>query len=156
MKVKALLGKKEMTLVMYGVMICLSIAILFCIIKIALRPEEEVKVPEKIIEDAIEQEVLPPAPPIEIKEDKIVLDVHDRARIIEDNVNVRSGPGTDYERLGTAYRDFDFEMLDQDNDEWVKIKYDDKVAYVFAEYVEVVPMFLNDMGEYEEYVEVTN
>ena len=42
----------------------------------------------------------------------------------------------------------------KDNDEWIKIEYDGKPAYVFAEYVEIIPMFLNDMGEYEEYVEL--
>ncbi|MBP5564970.1 MAG: SH3 domain-containing protein, partial [Lachnospiraceae bacterium] len=66
------------------------------------------------------------------------------------------GPGTDYDRLGSAYKGFDYEVLSTDNSEWVKIKYDDKAAYIFAEYVEIVPMVLNDMGEYEEYVDMNN
>ena len=42
--------------------------------------------------------------------------------------------------------------MDSSSD-WIKIKYDDKEAYIYSEFVEIVPMFLNDMGEYEEYVE---
>ena len=152
MKFKGLLGKKDRTLVMYGVIICLSIAILFCIVKLAVRPdviaEDEFVVQTK---EELEPVIVPEEIPI--ADHEIHIEVVDRARITEDNVNVRSGPGTDYERLGTAYRDFDYEVTSTSNPEWVQIKYDNKTAYIFAEYVEIVPMFLNDMGEYEDYVE---
>lgn len=151
MKERGLIDKNTRTYIMYGVIGCLSIAILFCIIKLALRPKVEIN-DDIVIEtpETFKPEVQATEP---VVNEPIKIDVKDRARIIEDNVNVRSGPGTDFDRLGTAYKDFDFEMLTQDDDEWVKIKYDEKTAYVFGEYVEIVPMFLNDMGEYEEYVE---
>ena len=94
---------------------------------------------------------------IEKEREKVKIEVKDRARIIEDNVNIRSGPSTEYERVGSAYSGFDYEILSAtETSGWIKIRYDDKPAYVFAEYVEIVPMFLNDMGEYEEYVEVNS
>ena len=141
---------------MYGVIICLSIAIIFCVVKIATRPEvvkEDTNyylpVKEKVDMEEIQKQVKEK----EESQDKTVqLDVHNRARLIEDNVNIRSGPGTDYERLGSAYKGYDFKIISGEDSEWIKIEYDGKPAYVYAEYVEVVPMFLNDDGVYEEYV----
>ena len=151
-----LLDKKSRTSIMYGVIICLSIAIVFCIVKIATRPEvvkEDTNyylpVKEKVDMEEIQMQVKEK----EEQQDKTVqLDVHNRARLIEDNVNIRSGPGTEYERLGSAYKGYDFKIISGENSEWVKIEYDGKPAYVYAEYVEIVPMFLNDDGVYEEYV----
>ena len=153
----SLLDKKSRTSIMYGVIICLSIAIVFCIVKIATRPEvvkEDTNfylpVKEKVDMEEIQMQVKEK----EEQQDKTVkLDVHNRARLIEDNVNIRSGPGTDYERLGSAYKGYDFKIISGENSEWVKIEYDGKPAYVYAEYVEIVPMFLNDDGVYEEFVE---
>lgn len=152
----SLLDKKSRTSIMYGVIICLSIAIVFCIVKIATRPEvvkEDTNyylpVKEKVDMEEIQMQVKEK----EEQQDKTVqLDVHNRARLIEDNVNIRSGPGTEYERLGSAYKGYDFKIISGENSEWVKIEYDGKPAYVYAEYVEIVPMFLNDDGVYEEYV----
>ncbi len=153
MKNFTLLDKKSRTSIMYGVIICLLVAISFCIVKIATRP--------KVIEDhnfylpeqeKVDLEVSAQNPQEEDREVKI--EIEDRARLIEDNVNIRSGPTTESERLGSAYKGFDYKILSKDNAEWIKIEYDGKPAYVFAEYVEIVPMFLNDMGEYEEYVEL--
>ena len=151
------LDKKSRTSIMYGVMICLTIAIVFCIVRIATRPATEAEnnnfylpVKEKIDFSDLQQQAK------EKEEEAVHIEVENRARLIEDNVNIRSGPGTDYERLGSAYKGFDYKILGNENDEWIKIEYDNKPAYVFAEYVEVVPMFLNDMGEYEEYVTFDN
>ncbi|MBO4311236.1 MAG: SH3 domain-containing protein [Lachnospiraceae bacterium] len=149
-----LLDKKSRTSIMYGVIICLSIAILFCIIKLATRPPVEIDpdaenyylpVKEKVDLSDIEIQ-------INEKKEEVHIEVEDRARLIEDNVNIRSGPGTDFERLGSAYKGFDFKILSNDGSDWLKIEYDNRPAYVFAEYVEIVPMFLNDDGEYEDYV----
>ena len=155
-----LLDKKSRTSIMYGVIICLSIAIIFCVIKIAARPDvvkEDnnyyLPVKEKVDMEEIQMQVKEKE---ESQEQTVKLDVHNRARLIEDNVNIRSGPGTDYERLGSAYKGYDFKIISGEGSEWIKIEYDGKPAYVYAEYVEVVPMFLNDMGVYEEYVEFDN
>lgn len=148
---KRLLDKSTRTSIMYGVIICLLVGIVVCVVRISVRPKidkpDEFNLDVKVIDDEdINVEV------DEVKE-QVHIEVHDRARITEDNINVRSGPGTDFERLGTAYQGFDFEIISQDNPDWIKIKYYEKDAYIYAEFVEIVPMFLNDMGEYEEYVE---
>ncbi|MBR6383984.1 MAG: SH3 domain-containing protein [Lachnospiraceae bacterium] len=156
----SLLDKKSRTSIMYGVIICLSIAIIFCVVKIATRPavvKEDTNyylpVKEKVDMEEIQMQVKEK----EESQDKVVqLDIHNRARLIEDNVNIRSGPGTDYERLGSAYKGYDFKIISGETSEWIKIEYDGKPAYVYAEYVEIVPMFLNDLGVYEEYVELDN
>ena len=155
-----LLDKKSRTSIMYGVIICLSIAIIFCVVKIATRPDivkEDnnyyLPVKEKVDMEEIQMQVKEKE---ESQEQTVKLDVHNRARLIEDNVNIRSGPGTEYERLGSAYKGYDFKIISGEGSEWIKIEYDGKPAYVYAEYVEVVPMFLNDMGVYEEYVEFDN
>lgn len=151
-----LLDKKSRTSIMYGVIICLSIAIIFCVIKIATRPavvNEDTNyylpVKEKVDMNEIELQVKEKE---ESQAKTVQIDVHNRARLIEDNVNIRSGPGTDYERLGSAYKGYDFKIISGEDSEWIKIEYDGKPAYVYSEYVEVVPMFLNDLGVYEEYV----
>lgn len=151
MKKFEILDKRSRTSIMYGVIICLSIAILFCIVKIATRPKVTrqdtfyIDVKEKIDPDDYEAQIA-------ARQETVNIVVEDRARLIEDNVNIRSGPGTDTERLGSAYKGFDYKILENTGGDWIKIEYDGRAAYVFAEYVEVVPMFLNDMGEYEEYV----
>ena len=152
----SLLDKKSRTSIMYGVIICLSIAIIFCIVKIATRPavvKEDTNfylpVKEKVDMEEIQLQVKEKE---EQKDITVQLDVHNRARLIEDNVNIRSGPGTEYERLGSAYKGYDFKIISGEDSEWIKIEYDGKPAYVYAEFVEIVPMFLNDAGVYEEYV----
>ena len=135
-----LLDKKSRTSIMYGVIICLSIAIIFCVIKIAARPDvvkEDnnyyLPVKEKVDMEEIQMQVKEKE---ESQEQTVKLDVHNRARLIEDNVNIRSGPGTDYERLGSAYKGYDFKIISGEGSEWIKIEYDGKPAYVYAEYVE--------------------
>lgn len=140
--------KSTLNAIMQGVIIVLLIAIVFVTIKLIARPKEipvaEVS-SESISEIAsVVEEVSEPEPEPVIEQ---------RVRMISDNINVRSGPGTDYERLGSAYIGYDFEFVEQ-LDEWTKIVYDGKMAYVYSEYVEVIPMVLQEDGSYAEYVDL--
>ena len=140
--------KSTLNAIMQGVIIVLVIAIVFVTIKLIARPKEipvaEVS-SESISEIAsVVEEVSEPEPEPVIEQ---------RVRMISDNINVRSGPGTDYERLGSAYIGYDFEFIEQ-LDEWTKIVYDDKTAYVYSEYVEIIPMILQEDGSYVEYVDL--
>ena len=150
----ALIDKKSRTSIMYGVMICLTVAIIFCVIKIATRPpvvtdEDQANfylpAHEKIDLSELETQVA------ENKEE-VHIEVEDRARLIEDNVNIRSGPGTDYDRLGSAYYGNMFDYVSQSHDGWTKIIYDGKTAYVYTQYVELVSVVMNVEGEYTEYM----
>lgn len=138
--------KSTLNAIMYGVIIVLVIAISVVIIKIQTRPEEVIA--ELPTEELSETESIVE----EISEEEPEIIVEERVRMIEDNVNVRSGPGTDYERLGSAYSGYDFELIEQRDDGWTQIIYDNREAYVYSEYVEIIPMILDENGEYTEYV----
>lgn len=141
--------KSTLNAIMQGVIIVLVIAIVFVIIKIQLRPDEvpvtEIASEENTEQESVVEEVSEPEPELVIEE---------RVRIVNDNINVRSGPGTDYERLGSAYTGYDFEFIEQLEEGWTKIVYDDREAYVYSEYVEIIPMVLDEEGNYTEYVDL--
>ncbi len=141
--------KSTLNAIMQGVIIVLVIAIVFVIVKIKLRPDE-VPVTEVVSEEISEQESVVE----EVSEPEPEIVVVERVRIVNDNINVRSGPGTDYERLGSAYTGYDFEFVEQLEEGWTKIIYDDREAYVYSEYVEIIPMVLDEEGNYTEYVDL--
>lgn len=143
--------KSTLNAIMQGVIIVLVIAIVFVIIQIQIKPEDVV-VEQPVSEEESEitsiiEEVSEPEPEIVVEE---------RVRIINDNINVRSGPGTDYERLGSAYSGYDFELVEQLDSGWTHIMYDGQTAYVYSEYVEIIPMIKQEDGSYMEYVELEN
>ncbi len=141
--------KSTLNAIMQGVIIVLVIAIVFVTIKLIIRPEEVpvVELPSEEVSEveSVVEEVPEPEPEVVIEE---------RVRIINDNINVRSGPGTDYDRLGSAYTGYDFEFVEQLDEGWTKIVYDGQMAYVYSEYVEIIPMVLEEDGSYSEYVDM--
>lgn len=139
--------KSTLNAIMQGVIIVLVIAIAVVAIKLATRPEEipVVEVPSEQASEIASVE--------EVSEEEPEIVIEQRVRMINDNINVRSGPGTDYERLGSAYIGYDFEFVEQ-LEEWTKIVYDGKMAYVYSEYVEVIPMVLQEDGTYTEYIDL--
>lgn len=138
--------KKTLNAIMQGVMIVLVLAIIVVSIKLILRPDE-VEEPSEVA--AVEEFYSEPESiPEVISEETTEQQIYMRVRILKDNINVRSGPGTDYERLGSAYAGYDFEFVEQTNEEWTKIIYDEREAYLFTEYVELVEMYLNVDGKY--------
>lgn len=138
--------KSTLNAIMQGVIIVLVIAIAVVTIKLVIRPDE---VP--VVEDFSEEVSEVASVVEEVSEEEPELVIEERVRMTSDNINVRSGPGTDYERLGSAYIGYDFEFVEQ-LEEWTKIIYDGKEAYVYSEYVEVIPMVLQEDGSYAEYV----
>ncbi len=140
--------KNTLNAIMYGVIIVLVIAITVTGIKLATRPKIVVEEESSSVIHAEEQITFFE----ENTEELSAADIVARAKIVDDNINVRTGPGTDYDRLGSAYYGNTFEYVSQSHDGWTKIKYDNKTAYVFSEYVELIPMVLNVEGEYTEYL----
>jgi len=137
--------KSTLNAIMQGVIIVLVIAIAVVAIKLATRPEEipVVEVPSEEVSEIASVE--------EVSEEEPEIVIEQRVRMINDNINVRSGPGTDFDRLGSAYIGYDFEYVEQ-LEEWTKIVYDGQMAYVYSEYVEIIPMVLQEDGSYTEYV----
>ncbi len=136
--------RSTLNAIMQGVMIVLVIAIIVVSIKLILRPEEEEISEVPVAEQTSEPESIPEV----ISEESTEPETYTRVRILKDNINVRSGPGTEYERLGSAYGGYDFEFVEETNEEWTKIIYDGKEAYIYSEYVEIVEMYLNVDGKY--------
>ncbi len=140
--------KSTLNAIMQGVIIVLIIAIVVVSIKLITRPEVTESSEVAITETGSEAE--PEVIPEVESEETAAPEVYTRVRILKDNINVRSGPGTDYDRLGSAYGGYDFEFVEVVNDEWTKIIYDGKEAYIYSEYVEVIEMYLNVDGKYIE------
>ena len=55
--------------------------------------------------------------------------------VTEENINVRQGPGTDYEKVGKVYKDNVVRIVAVEGD-WLKIEYQGGEAYVSAEFVD--------------------
>ena len=61
------------------------------------------------------------------------------AKITANTLNIRSGPGTEYSKLGSTTNGKSYPaLLSLSNKEWIAIQYNkDTVAYVFAEFVNI-------------------
>jgi len=53
-----------------------------------------------------------------------------------DVLNVREGPGTDYEVVGKVHRGEELEVLEE-GEGWIKVRFEGEEAWVSADYVEV-------------------
>ena len=63
-----------------------------------------------------------------------------KATVTAANLNVRSGPGLDYDVLAVISRDSSYPALGRNEDgSWVEIDVDGTVGWVSAEWVEVAP-----------------
>ncbi|MCR5799761.1 MAG: SH3 domain-containing protein [Lachnospiraceae bacterium] len=60
------------------------------------------------------------------------------ATVMADSLNVRSGPGKDYDAIGKLYSGNVVEVVALDG-EWLKIKYNDTTGYIALEYAEFEP-----------------
>lgn len=52
-----------------------------------------------------------------------------------ETLNVRSGPGTNYKKVGEVYYGNKVEIVENRDDNWYKIKYLDGYAYVYKDYI---------------------
>jgi uncharacterized protein YraI len=141
--------RRTLNAIMLGVIIVLVIGIVVCIPLInnkrkltPLTSEEPSSVPAEQGITFYE----------ESSEEVNLADLITRVKITDDNINVRSGPGTDFDRLGSAYYGNMFDYVSQSHDGWTKIVYDGKTAYVYTQYVELVSVVMTVSGEYSEYL----
>lgn len=58
------------------------------------------------------------------------------AIIDENNLNVRSGPGTDFERVSQVNSGESYQIIDEEND-WVKIQLDDLEGWITKEFITI-------------------
>ncbi len=55
--------------------------------------------------------------------------------VLEDNLNVRTGPGTDYPVAGMLYRNDEVQLLGEAAEGWWKIDHEGRISYVSAEFI---------------------
>ena len=127
------LKKKTLTTILISFDICLVIAIVILVIKINLRGPK--------IEDSVSQDVVMTTS----ISDQIAEEVVSDTRTSEDSivaipnasssVNVRSGPSTEYQRIGAAYSDCEYTVKQITEDGWIKVDYDGVDGYLSRDFV---------------------
>lgn len=60
-------------------------------------------------------------------------------------LNIRSGPGTNYDVIGRAYANEKFTVITEYyTEEWHQVEYDGGIAYIHADYLIVAPVLVED------------
>lgn len=71
-----------------------------------------------------------------------IIDEHQEGVICGDSVNIRSGPGTEYERIGIESRPYKFVILGKEKDRygkyWYIFNYKGETGYIISQYVNVL------------------
>lgn len=130
--------KQTISALLTALMICLTIAIVVLIIRIQMRTpviDEPVNSDNYIEQgDAASQNAAPTDSDAEGANsvENVLIAVTNAAS----SVNVRSGPGTDYDRVGSAYPNNEYEVLEILSDGWSKILYSGQEAYISNDYID--------------------
>ena len=130
--------KKTISAILLGFNICLA---LFIVILIFLIVQRGPKPMEEIAQAEAEEEAAVSANDIyqdESKQEEIVPDVTEVLVCIPtatSSVNVRSGPGVNYDRIGSAYSVNEYEVIAILNNGWTKLDYDGQEGFVSSEYL---------------------
>lgn len=130
--------KQTISALLTALMICLTIAIVVLIIRIQMRTpitEEPVNTNNYIEQgDTESQNAAITDSDAETAEsvETVLIAVTNAAS----SVNVRSGPGTDYERVGSAYPNNEYEVLEILSSGWSKILYSGQEAYISNDYID--------------------
>ena len=127
--------KQTISALLTALMICLTIAIIVLIIRIQMRApvtEEQADSNSYIEQDDPEVQNTDVEEPDGGQVVETVLIAITNAN---SSVNVRSGPGTDYERVGSAYPNNEYEVLEILAG-WTRILYSDQEAYISNDYID--------------------
>lgn len=130
--------KQTISALLTALMICLTIAIVVVIIRIQMRTpltEEPVDSNSYIEQgDTESQNTVPTDTDAEGagSVETVLIAVTNAAS----SVNVRSGPGTDYDRVGSAYPNNEYEVLEILPGGWSKILYSGQEAYISNDYID--------------------
>ena len=126
--------KQTISAILTALMICLVLAIVVLVVRIQMRgpkPEEtavsenEVAMNEQTVSENVQAE------PVEEEVETVLL----ASPQATSSVNVRSGPGTEYERIGSAYSDCEYEVVEIYDSGWTKLLYEGQEGYISSEYL---------------------
>lgn len=130
--------KQTISALLTALMICLTIAIVVVIVRIQMRGMRTVEPADS--DNYIVQEVTGSQNSVsdnqEEEEPSAAVTVLVAVPNATSSVNVRSGPGTEYNRLGSAYSNNEYEVIEILDNGWTKLLYSDQEAYINSEYVE--------------------
>lgn len=130
--------KQTISALLTALMICLTIAIVVVIVRIQMRgarPEEAADSDSYVVQEISESQN-------SVSDDQTGEKPSDAVTVLvavpnaNSSVNVRSGPGTEYNRLGSAYSNNEYEVLEILSNGWTKLLYSDQEAYINSEYVD--------------------
>ncbi|MDE6713206.1 MAG: SH3 domain-containing protein [Lachnospiraceae bacterium] len=129
--------KQTISALLTALMICLTIAIVVVIVRIQMRGS---RIEETVDSDSyMIQEVSGSQNSVsdnQEEEPSVAVTVLVAVPNANSSVNVRSGPGTEYNRLGSAYSNNEYEVLEILDNGWTKLLYSDQEAYINSEYVD--------------------
>ncbi len=123
-------------LITFNVILAFAIVILIAmIVKRGPKPMEEYKQTEN---QSIAEQIA-----ANQDEDNVVTDIPEDTSVStlvcvptsSSGVNVRTGPSTDYQRIGSAYMENSYEVIAILDNGWTKINYDGQTGYISSEYV---------------------
>lgn len=130
--------KQTISALLTALMICLTIAIVVVIVRIQMRGERVVEPADS--DGFVVQEVTGSQNSVSDnqEEDEAFAAVTVLVAVpnATSSVNVRSGPGTEYNRLGSAYSNNEYEVLEILDSGWTKLLYSDQEAYINSEFVD--------------------
>lgn len=127
--------KKTISSILWAIIAVLTIAIIVLCIKISLRGPKPVEEAKNDVEDDVISENMVSENTVEEEE---VYEAHYDIVAIPDttsSVNVRSGPGTDYERIGSAYSTNEYVVKEILSSGWTKLDYDGQDGYISSEFL---------------------
>ncbi len=130
--------KQTISALLTALMICLTIAIVVVIVRIQMRgaPLEEAADSDSYIvqEGFVSQDSVSDDQAVEKPSEAVTVLV--AVPNTNSSVNVRSGPGTEYNRLGSAYSNNEYEVLEILSNGWTKLLYSAQEAYIYSEYID--------------------
>ena len=110
-----------------GILVFAIVILIVLIVKRGPKPEEPVVA--TVSEDVyVEEEEIPVEEPQDTSVTVLVA-VPDTTS----SVNVRSGPSTDYQRIGSAYADYDYEVITILDCGWTMVHYEDLTGYISSD-----------------------
>lgn len=130
------MNKKTISAILTGIMICLTIAIVVLVIRINNRGPRPIEIADAETSVIIsENNINTPVDNSDNETYEPELVATPSLDNSASSVNVRSGPGADYERLGSAYPDCEYVVIEVMPNGWTRIVYDDDEAYISSSYV---------------------
>ena len=130
------MNKKTINAILTVVNVVLVIAIILLIVRIGMREPLDETVENTSASDntVLEEDTYIPEESQELEDSpkEIVLVAVPQTT---SSVNVRSGPGVEFDRIGSAYSDCEYVVIECYENGWTKLDYDGNEGYISSEYL---------------------